>query len=162
MLGLELASVLLKQEYGFDKTDLYLTNTTFIEGYVDGHIQSGAIELGLGSTWDKAHYVVVSSVHGEAESAVTAIFSCYDLQGANATIRVVKAGVITKEFSAAVFPRESSQAPLVPLNPGSIPASSPQYLMTIISAFPSALERRPHPSILTQYLKAGCVRFRVS
>jgi hypothetical protein len=55
------------------------------------------MELGLGATWDKTHYVVVSSVHGEAECAVTAIFPCYNLQGASAKIGVVKAGVITKE-----------------------------------------------------------------
>ena len=62
MLGLQSASVLLKQEYGFDKTDLYPTKAKFIERYVEGHFQSGAVELGLGATWDKAHYVVVSSM----------------------------------------------------------------------------------------------------
>jgi hypothetical protein len=83
-LGLKSASVLSKQEYGFDKTDLYPTKSKFIERYVDGHLQSGAMELGLGATWDKAHYVVVSSVQDESECAVTAIFPCYDLQGASA------------------------------------------------------------------------------
>jgi hypothetical protein len=57
------------------------------------------MEFGLGATWDKAHYVVVSSVLGEAECAATANFPCYDLQGECATIRVVKAGVITNEQS---------------------------------------------------------------
>ncbi len=70
MLGLQSASVLLKQEYGVDTKDLYLPNSTFIERYVEGHLQSGAMELGLGATWDNAHYVIVSSVHGEAECAV--------------------------------------------------------------------------------------------
>ena len=94
MLGLETASALLKQEYGLDKMKL---TTTFIEQYVGGELQSGALELSLGATWDRAHYVVVSSVLGEVECAVTAIFPCYDLKGASAKIYVVKAGVITNK-----------------------------------------------------------------
>jgi hypothetical protein len=93
---METASALLKQEYGFDKTEL---TTTFIELYVGGDLQSGALELSLVARWDRAHYFVVLSlaVLGEVECAVTVIFSCYDLKGASAKLNIVKAWVITNE-----------------------------------------------------------------
>ena len=55
------------------------------------------MELGLGSTWDGAHYIVVSSIRGEAVCTVTAICPCYNRQDQSAMIEVGKSGDITNE-----------------------------------------------------------------
>jgi hypothetical protein len=53
LLGLESSSDILEQEYGFETSDLHRSTTTFIEKYVEEDLQSGVLEFGLLSKWDK-------------------------------------------------------------------------------------------------------------